>query len=70
MFSKISRQIDAGEGTESFASVSAADSELSRKSGRGAILPPPPPAGSGLNPFTDYVCVLAGLDKNQLDLGR
>ena len=69
MFSKISRQIDAGKGTESFASISAADSELSRKSGRGRDIAPPP-AGSGLNPFTDYVCVLAGLDKNQLDLGR
>ena len=41
------RQIDAGEGTESFASISAAVFELSRKSGRGGgnICPP---AGRGL----------------------
>ena len=38
------RQFDAGEGTESFASISAAVFELSRKSGRGGAIFAPPPA--------------------------
>ena len=33
--------MDAAEGTESFASISAAVFELSRKSGRGGDIPPP-----------------------------
>ena len=35
------RQIDAGEGTKRFASISAAVFEASRKSGMGAESPPP-----------------------------
>ena len=52
VFSKISQrislkfggrhQIDAGEGTESLASMSAAVFDLSRKVGRGAFVAPPP----------------------------
>ena len=44
------RHIDAGEGIESFASISAAVIELSRKSGReGRNSPPPPPSGASVN---------------------
>ena len=43
-------QIDAGEGTESFVCISAAVFELSRKSGRGGISPPPL-AGLGLTGY-------------------
>ena len=39
------RQINVEKGTESFASISAAVFELSRKSGRGWYSPPPLPAG-------------------------
>ena len=42
------RQIDAGEGTESLASMSDAVFELSRKFGRGGDNICPPPAGCGL----------------------
>ena len=39
--------MDAGEGTESFASISAAVLELSKKPGRRAIFAPPPQWGAG-----------------------
>ena len=40
------RQVDAEKGTKSFALISAAFFELSRKSGRGLDLPPPPTSGA------------------------
>ena len=41
------RQIDAAEGTESFASIPAAVFELSIKSGKGQNSPRPPPPQRG-----------------------
>ena len=40
------RQIDEGEGTEGFESISAAVFELSRISGKGAESTPPPQRGA------------------------
>ena len=41
--------MDAGEGTESFVSISAAIFELSRKSGRGEAAESAPPDGARAN---------------------